>query len=152
MEKWPRKPSRAVTDDRMARLAPQQREALASREPGSEGRRKAHRALVEEERRHRNTPGGFWVAAADPRAAGHALSGVEDAGLVKRAALLTDGAARLVTTFHFTDWPGCLDLLALEGPAQAIRQVREAELSDPDLIRWPRSKQHDDATIAYLSP
>ncbi|WP_398862875.1 protein phosphatase 2C domain-containing protein [Streptomyces pakalii] len=143
---------RAVTDDRLAKVAPRARKALAAAEPGSEHRKEAHRALVEEERGYLNTPGGYWVAATDPAAAGQALNGVEDARIVKRAALLTDGAARLVTTIGAIDWPGYLELLTYEGPEQAIRRVREAERSDPDLTRWPRSKQHDDATVALLGP
>ncbi|MFF6774385.1 protein phosphatase 2C domain-containing protein [Streptomyces sp. NPDC012637] len=142
----------AVTDDRLAHVAPQAREALAQATPGSEERGKAHQALVREERGLRNTQGGYWVAAADPAAASQALTGTASASHVQRAALLTDGAARLVTTFHTTDWPGYLDLLTSHGPDYAIRQVREAEQSDPHLSRWPRSKQHDDATIAYIRP
>lgn len=90
------------------------------------------------------------MAAADPAAASQALTGTENASHVRRTALLTDGAARLVTTFHATDWQGCLDLLTHSGPQDVIRRIREAEQSDPDLSRWPRSKQNDDATIAYI--
>ncbi|MFE5295210.1 protein phosphatase 2C domain-containing protein [Streptomyces sp. NPDC056632] len=140
----------AITDDRLARVAPRAREALVEAAPGSEERRRAHQALVTEERGRRNTPSGYWVAAADPAAAHQALTGMENAASIQRAALLTDGAARLVTTFHETDWRGFLDLLTRSGPDHAIREVREAEQSDPDLSRWPRSKQHDDATIAYI--
>ncbi|MFG2641193.1 protein phosphatase 2C domain-containing protein [Streptomyces sp. NPDC048370] len=142
----------STTDDRLAHVAQQAREALAAAAPGSEAEREAHQALVREERSLRNTPGGYWVAAADPAAATEALTGAESASGVQAAALLSDGAARLVTTFHATDWRGCLDLLAHNGPDNVIRQVREAERSDPDLSQWPRSKQHDDATIAYICP
>ncbi|KKZ72164.1 protein phosphatase 2C domain-containing protein [Streptomyces showdoensis] len=142
----------AVTDDRLAQVALRARGALSATVPESEERKKAHQALVREERGLRNTPGGYWVAAADPIAARQALTGVERAGNVQRAALLTDGAARLVTTFHETDWQGLLDLLTRSSPGHAIREVRKAEQSDPTLSRWPRSKQHDDATIAYIHP
>lgn len=98
----------------------------------------------------RNTPGGYWVAAADPAAASQALTGTESASRVQGAALLADGAARLVTTFHATDWQGYMTLLRHGGPEEVLRQVREAEESDPDLSRWPRSKQYDDATTAYI--
>ncbi|MFG2872845.1 protein phosphatase 2C domain-containing protein [Streptomyces sp. NPDC048338] len=140
----------ATTDDRLALVASQAREALAATTPGSAAQRAAHQALVSEERGLRNTPGGYWVAAADPAAASQALTGVESASDIQAAALLTDGAARLVTTFDATDWRGCLDQLTRNGPDDMIRHVREAERSDPDLSRWPRSKQHDDATIAYI--
>jgi hypothetical protein len=64
-------------------------------------------------------------------------------------ALMTDGAARFVDTFALGDWRNCLDLLERRGPAELISQVRHAELSDANLERWPRSKQHDDATAAF---
>ncbi|GHJ92658.1 hypothetical protein SNE510_21770 [Streptomyces sp. NE5-10] len=140
----------AVTDDRLAHVAAEARQALAATAPDSEERRRAHQILVRQERGLRNTPGGYWVAAADPQAAHHALTGSEPATDIQRAALLTDGAARLVTTFHTTDWNGLLDLLTHHGPQAAIHTIRETECSDPHLNRWPRSKKHDDATIAHL--
>ncbi|MGW0117718.1 protein phosphatase 2C domain-containing protein [Streptomyces sp. NPDC003327] len=140
----------ATTDDRLARVAPGAREALAAAAPGSPERQRAHESLVQEERGLRNTRGGYWVAAADPTAANEALTGEASASSIGGAALLTDGAARLVTTFHATDWHGYMKQLSHEGPEGMLRRVREAEEADPDLIRWPRSKQHDDATIAYI--
>jgi hypothetical protein len=32
-----------------------------------------------------------------------------------------------------------------------VARVRAAEREDPDGTRWPRSKRHDDATIAVCS-
>lgn len=142
----------ATMDDRLARVAPHAREAFARAVPESPERQRAHEALVQEERSRRNVRGGYWVAAADPAAASQALTGSESTSLVQGAALLTDGAGRLVTTFRSTDWQGYMTLLSHGGPEGVLRQVREAEVSDPDLSRWPRSKQHDDATIAYIRP
>lgn len=142
----------AATDDRLAQVAPHAREALVRAVPGSPERQRAHEALVQQERSQRNVRGGYWVAAADPTAASHALTGSESASRIQGAALLTDGAGRLVTTFRSTDWQGYMALLRYGGPEGVLRQVREAEASDPDLSRWPRSKQHDDATITYIRP
>ncbi|MFF5918612.1 protein phosphatase 2C domain-containing protein [Streptomyces flavochromogenes] len=142
----------AATDDRLARVAPHAREALARAVPGSPERQRAHEALVQEERSRRNERGGYWVAAADPTAASQALTGSESTSRVQSAALLTDGAGRLVTTFRSTDWQGYMTMLNHGSPEDVLRQVRETEASDPDLSRWPRSKQHDDATIAYIRP
>ena len=33
-----------------------------------------------------------------------------------------------------------------------IEDVRQAEVGDPEAKQWPRSKQHDDATIVYCVP
>ncbi|MFE9695167.1 hypothetical protein [Micromonospora sp. NPDC005806] len=56
----------------------------------------------------RHQPGGYWVAAADPFAAQHAITGEVPLVSVRRVAVLTDGAARLVALF---DWPDVLDVL-----------------------------------------
>jgi hypothetical protein len=38
-----------------------------------------------------------------------------------------------------------MGILDKEGPIELIRRTREAENSDPDGLRWPRFKRHDDA-------
>src|ERR671910_135219 len=69
---------------------------------------------------------------------------------LRRAAVLSDGATRLVDRFGLLDWAGFLDVLAEQGPDAIIAQVRAAEHSDSDGRRWPRGKRHDDASAAYL--
>jgi hypothetical protein len=107
--------------------------------------------LVTEQRRHRNHPDGFWVASTDPAAAQQALTDTVPRDGLQRAAVLSDGATRLVDRFRLLDWPSFLDVLAEQGPDAIISQVRAAEHSDPDGRRWPRGKRHDDATAAYLA-
>jgi hypothetical protein len=99
----------------------------------------------------RNTPGGYWIAASDPSAVDHALTGAVPVTAVRRVAMLTDGAARAVDLFGLYDWPKLLDLVASQGPSALVDQVRTAEASDPRGIRWPRNKLSDDATVAYWS-
>ncbi|MFD0367331.1 protein phosphatase 2C domain-containing protein [Streptomyces sp. NPDC127114] len=138
-----------VSDQRLEAVASEKRAALRVAEPGSPEERAVHTALVEEERALRNRSGGFWVAAAEPEAAAEALTGSMPINRLKRAALLTDGSTRYVDTFGFGDWAECLDILEHYGPAVFIGRIREAERSDPDRTRWPRSKGHDDATVAF---
>lgn len=97
----------------------------------------------------RNRPGGYWVAAADPGVVGHVTIGTVPFRGLRRLAVLTDGAARMVSMFGMADWTGVLDLLGSEGPAEVLRQVRDAEASDPFGRRWARNKRSDDATIVY---
>jgi hypothetical protein len=47
----------------------------------------------------RNTPGGFWVAAADPVVAEHALTGSSPLSSLESALLLSDGASRFADLF-----------------------------------------------------
>ncbi|QSB15175.1 protein phosphatase 2C domain-containing protein [Natronosporangium hydrolyticum] len=96
-----------------------------------------------------NRPGGYWVAGAQPGAAHHAITGklpLSGVDRVRRAALLTDGAADAVTRYQLHTWPTLLDTLTTHGPAELIRQVRAAELSDDTGDGQARYKRHDDAT------
>lgn len=94
----------------------------------------------------RNSPGGFWVASTRPEAAYEALNG-ETHG-VTRAALLSDGAARLVERFRLMGWGELLELLHREGPQELIRRTRKAEQEIRDVPK--RGKQFDDATALLV--
>lgn len=142
----------AISDDRLAYVAQRERSAMAAAVLGSTERLQLHAQLVRAERALRNRSGGYWVAAAEPQAAKEALHGSCSRRDVTRAALMTDGAARLVTPFALTDWKGCLGILEKQGPERLVKRVRDAERSDTSLTRWPRSKPHDDATVLYIRP
>jgi hypothetical protein len=123
---------RAVVDDRTAHL------------PGY---------TAQDVRAARNSPGGFWVAATRPEAAYEALTGSAEAHLVRRAAVLTDGATRLVERFGVLDWRGLLDVLEVEGPVELIRRTRAAETAETAEDRaGRRGKHHDDATAVLVLP
>jgi hypothetical protein len=66
-------------------------------------------------------------------------------------AVLTDGAARLVSMFELLDWRGVLDVLDEHSPTELIRRVRAIEAADPNGTRWPRNEGSDDATAVYAS-
>ncbi|MGN9844120.1 protein phosphatase 2C domain-containing protein [Nonomuraea sp. H19] len=95
-------------------------------------------------RRMRNAPGGFWVAAARPEAAGQSVTGAVDAREVRGVGVCTDGVARLVDWYGWS-WADVVTTLDGAGPGAVIRAVRELEAA-----RGPvRGKRHDDATAAW---
>jgi hypothetical protein len=141
---------RVVTDDRLEHVAGVQHRAMHQHATGSADHARSFAQLVTEQRRHRNHPDGFWVASTDPSAAQHALTDTAVRDGLPRAAVLSDGATRLVDRFGLLDWPSFLDTLAQQGPEAIIGQVRAAESSDPEGRRWPRGKRHDDASAVYL--
>jgi len=145
-----------ITDPRFAAaVADIRAHALADAPPiESPGHAEFMRQVAVERSKLTNREGGYWIAAADPTAAEHAITGtapLDGPDAVVRAALLTDGAADLVDRFGRLDWPGLLDLACDQGPDEVIAAVRAAELQDPDGRDKPRYKRHDDATIAICT-
>jgi Protein phosphatase 2C len=98
---------------------------------------------LEEIRQWRNQPGGFWVASTRPEAAANALVRTMEASRLKRAAVLSDGASRLVDRYG-RSWTELLDILDREGPRRLVEHTRAAESSMPPDPYG--GKRHDDAT------
>lgn len=138
-----------VSDERVSQTARRERDEADALPNGSPQKAAALVRMKHAELAARNTSGGYWIAAADPAAVDHAITGVLPLSDVRRMAILTDGAARAVDTFGQCDWPGLLETLATSGPTALIAGVREAEASDPEGVRWPRNKISDDATAVY---
>jgi hypothetical protein len=63
--------------------------------------------LVAAQRRHRNQPGGYWVAGAKPAAAYEAVAGSLPRSLITRAALLSDGALAWWNAMEPVTGAGC---------------------------------------------
>jgi hypothetical protein len=93
----------------------------------------------------RNAEGGFFTAAADPSAAGRAVTGTTPVAQVRSLLALTDGAARWVDVFGAGDWAECLALVRKSGTQELIDRVRVLE----DGAERMRGKRHDDATATY---
>lgn len=142
---------RVVSDASIDAVATAEVRASRAHHTGTAEHAERIRDLITAQRRLRNTPEGYWLAGARPEAADHAIVGSVALADIRRAAALTDGAARLVDRFQITDWNGLLDILSSGGPPQLFRQLRRVEASDPEGRRWPRCKLSDDATVAYLT-
>jgi hypothetical protein len=135
-----------VTDQRIEVAARPHRGPLDRMPIGTPGRDAVFRAYVETVRQLKNTDAGFWVASADPEAARHALCGSAALSGLRAALLLSDGATRPADLFGLVSWDELTSLVLDAGPAELVRQVRAAEATDPDGIRWKRGKALDDAT------
>jgi hypothetical protein len=141
---------RIVSDNRVNATATAEREAADALPAGSPEKAEALVRMKHAELAARNVPGGFWVAAADPSVVSQALTGEIPLKTIRRAVLLTDGAARAVIPFRIYDWPGLLSAVTTGGPKELIEQVRAAEDADASGVRQPRNKIHDDATVAVV--
>lgn len=124
--------------------------AMAAAVKGSPAYEAARDEAIAALRAQRNEPGGYWIAKDDPRAASEAVTGSRPIRDLAGAALLSNGASRIVDRFGLADWPGVLAMLDTEGPAEVIRRVRQAETErgGPTADEGP---DHDDATVAYCT-
>ncbi|MEU8611371.1 hypothetical protein AB0C29_25630 [Actinoplanes sp. NPDC048791] len=128
-----------VNDPREVAVSRSYLPTLAAAGQGTE----EYQRVLDELRGHRNEPGGFWVAKDDPRAAYEALTGSCPAAELDSAALLSNGAGRIVDEFGLAGWPEVLAALAANGPAAVIDQVRAAEADG--------GVSPDDATIVHCT-
>lgn len=128
-----------VTDPREVVISRPYVSALATVTHGSD----AYRRILRDLRANRNQPGGFWLAKDDPKAADEAITGRCPNSTLAGAALLSNGASRIVDRFGLADWPAVMAILASGGPARVIDQVRRAEVRDAVAM--------DDATIAHCT-
>jgi hypothetical protein len=143
------------SDTRLSAIAPHVRDAI--RQALSEGcgyddpsYRDRIDALLAAERAMRNRDDGYWIAADDPRAALHALTGeynlVDPSAAPVRIALVSDGITRAVTHLQLYDsWHELIENLVQPGIPATISRIRDAELHDPHASRHPRTKVSDDA-------
>lgn len=137
-----------VTDDRLDAAMAEVRATAAAVPAGPADRATRLRQAVAVQRERMNGTHGYWVAAADPDAAFHAVTGtlpLRGPGAVRRAALLSDGASAVVEQFGLLDWAGLLDVVSADGPGALVDRVRAAERDHPDRLR--RHKPADDASV-----
>ncbi|WP_157249293.1 hypothetical protein [Nonomuraea typhae] len=132
-------PPLAVTDPREVVISRSYLPALEA----AAGDADAYRRILGDLRANRNRPGGFWVAKDDPRAAEEAITGTCPVADLTGAALLSNGASRIVDRFQLTGWPGVLAILSSHGPADVIHRVRRAEAR--------HAVAADDATIVHCT-
>ncbi|MGS2618438.1 hypothetical protein ACVCAH_28495 [Micromonospora sp. LZ34] len=105
-------------------------------------------SCVEALRARRNQPGGYWIAKDDPRAAQEAVTGSRPLHDLHSLVLLSNGASRIVSPYGLTDWPGLMELLGANGPADIIRRVRQAEAQTSAGLD---ARVPDDATVAHCT-
>jgi hypothetical protein len=139
------------TDKSLDRIARAERARVSEVAIGTEDHAGAVRDMVEVQRQWRNRDGGYWLAAADPAAAAHAISGNLGLDQVERAVLLSDGASCLVDVYKAESWRGLIKRATADGPTAVIERVRAIERGDTEGSRWARFKPSDDATVVILA-
>ncbi|GGM72605.1 hypothetical protein GCM10012275_49000 [Longimycelium tulufanense] len=146
---------RRLTDDRLASIASDKRETYRSRLRAGYGYDSVHRQLLKELQEKqisaRNTPGGYWIAEADPSAADKALSYTMPINDVKWCVLATDGAQRVIDHLGIP-WSRIAAMTSEELANQLEELYRWESVEDPMGILLPRAKMHDDKTVVVFQP
>lgn len=141
------------TDERLSQLPLAHAGAYRERLSAGHGYDGQHQAILQAlqaaERAHRNQPGGYWIAEADPNAASHALHVHYPRDEVRWIIAATDGVSDTLPMLH-TSW---VDVAAMTQPelGDLLEELRawEAE-TDPNGTTLPRAKRHDDKTVAVI--
>ncbi|WP_192909351.1 protein phosphatase 2C domain-containing protein [Gandjariella thermophila] len=144
-----------ITDTRLAAVAPEYHDKYRSRLRTGSGYDNTHRALLrslqEEQLAARNTPGGYWIAEADPSAAEHAIVQSFPIDTVEWCILATDGAQRPVDHLGIP-WERIAEMTD-DQLAEQLQELQEWESrNDPSGALLPRAKVHDDKLIAVWKP
>lgn len=101
-------------------------------------------------RKLRNTPGGYSILEAHPRA--REFAQYIDLGIPQELLLCTDGYYRAVDHYLQYSDEELIDASAAAGGTEhVLKRIRAAENSDPDCQAFPRFKPADDATAVMLS-
>jgi hypothetical protein len=142
------------TDDRLDAVAVAERTSYRARLAAGHGYDGVHHALLlhlqTEQARHRNRPGGFWVAGAEPAAGRHGLYTTEGRSAVASLVLVSDGVVP-ERYGHAASWADLFDEAWRHGAQRVLERLHAAEAADPDGRRWPRAKPHDDKTVVGVA-
>jgi hypothetical protein len=145
-----------LTDDRLDRLELPGSRRYRDRLAAGSGYDMAHAATLRDlqagQRARRNTPGGYWIASANPEAAAHATTLTVPAASLDWIVLATDGAIETARYLGLDDWEAIADSdqAALSAFLQRCQDWEEND--DPNGRQLPRAKRHDDKAIATVHP
>ncbi|MCD4532574.1 protein phosphatase 2C domain-containing protein [Nocardioides sp. cx-169] len=136
-----------VTDTREVSVRRECTAALHGVPAGTREHDQRKQSVIDALRARRNQPGGYWIAKDDPRAAMEAVTGWVPIEQLRGAALLSNGASRIVDPYQLCEWPTVLQLIRADGPHEILRRIREAEAAGAGSREGVG--EPDDATIAY---
>jgi serine/threonine protein phosphatase PrpC len=140
---------RELVDHRLEQVAQPERARLDEVDDDT-AMREAWRALIAAERAARNVPGGYWIAETNPAAANEAVNASHSIGTISTILMMTDGLSDGVDHYRIPATYAEAAEIARRDPKVLVDLVHATEESDPDCVRWPRSKRHDDKSLAII--
>lgn len=145
-----------LRDDRLDTVGTSHRTKYRQRLEQGHGYDNIHQKILADlqadEAKRRNTPGGFWVAEANPSAAQHALDKtIKSTNNTKTWFVMsTDGAYSTLGHLGLDSWKTISEHTEDE-LAELLNQCHDwEEKQDPHGQTMPRAKRHDDKTLAVV--
>ncbi|GAA1860569.1 protein phosphatase 2C domain-containing protein [Myceligenerans crystallogenes] len=142
--------AQVFTDDRIELVGVQERAAYRAHLAAGGGFDEKHRvqllSLQREQARHRNRPGGFWIAGAEPEAARHGFS-IDRARTGMVALVLASDGVEVERHPRAVTWADLYDEVRAHGVEPVLASIQHEEALDQRGRRWPRAKLHDDKTL-----
>lgn len=143
-----------LTDERLEALDAAAVRAMGERAAGRALSGRERRALVDDvvraNRSLLNTPDGYWCLDPTGDALGHLRRVRAPAGEVAAVCGMSDGMYHAFSTFGLASLVDGVASLDYFGVQSLVDGMRTVEASDPDLMRYPRLKMGDDASIYLL--
>ncbi|WP_407320338.1 hypothetical protein UQW22_07765 [Isoptericola halotolerans] len=141
-----------LCDDRIGKVATDERRAYQNRLRLGKGYDEEHRALLralqKEQARYRNRRYGYWIAETEPAAAKKSVTARYNVQETPWCVIATDGAYRPLDLFA-GDWHH--SALTVADLGQLLEEAQNWEHStDPRGSINPRAKRHDDKTIVLM--
>lgn len=143
------------TDETLEALDARAVALMSERDPGlalsGPERRRLVDDVVRAHRLLRNTEGGYWSLDPTGEALAHLRRLSVPRSEVASIAGMSDGFWRAFDSFDIADPVTELVSLTPERARDILARLRELEASDPDLLRFPRLKRSDDASLFWLA-
>lgn len=147
-----------ISDNRLENIAVDERKKVcALRFQGIDERNEQYSSirknLIDEERKHMNVNGGYWIASLQPIAAEHAIHGKVNISKDNNVMVImvSDGLERLVSVFSkYKNVCEIGDDLILNGEPTIFSKLRELE-NNKDNFKKPIASKNDDASYLLLS-
>jgi hypothetical protein len=95
-----------------------------------------------------NTTGGYWIVSLDPTSPAHAKQGVIEDADEAEIILASDGFSRFWDLFEMgVQGQDSYTKIKDVGLLQSLNLLRRTEQDDADMIKYPRFKVSDDASV-----
>lgn len=94
----------------------------------------------------KNTQAGYWILGFDEQALDNCIHAAADIKEISEIVLMSDGFAALIDKYHYTDESKIFDEVNHKGLASLYATLRQTELDDIEVKKYPRLKKSDDAS------